>query len=572
MAKSEELKIIVSAEDLASRILQGIQKDILSIGAAYLSWTGVKEIIGGIKNILGDMISQTLESEKIWHNLSAALHQHGYAVEDNIRKTHRLGDSLLRTANISDEDYARAIQNLIDRGMKLADTERVIQDAADLASGTEMDFRTALDLVARASDGVVRGLKMYLGTIDESLPTAIKFEKILKLIEERFGGRSIENMNTASAALEQLSKQWGEFLETQGKIWNDPTKNVAYSLSESLSTLNKILDRGSIESFKELLKGMADNLKQDVDNGINPYIAALMIWFQKTKLLANEQYDLASANNVTLKSVKDDEEALKGLKRIYDFVISGMYEAGKASDGLLEKSKRLAAEGIYRLTQEYYEFNFAQMEAQNKLEAASTKQYLDIQFAQYVAYFKRINDRRRADAQAAEQMQDQIVGSMNNAISGIVGIFFGSKQSLADIFKGMAQDFITLFLQEILKSAVIAAAKLVSTLLIFDVPENDRRAAQSGRDYARHFISGITEGMNGFQPQFAGNLLPISYEHNAGGGTSANNNISFYSVGLTRDFINKEVIPVIQRAGVNRQTKIAYKKETLTGHRYGFVN
>ncbi len=112
---------------------------------------------------------------------------------------------------------------------------------------------------------------------------------------------------------------------------------------------------------------------------------------------------------------------------------------------------------------------------------------------------------------------DMAIGKLSN---NIVDAMSGGQLRLKEIFKDMAKDFLRLFIEQILRDVKLAlVAKLISLLKLFDVRANDMMAIQMGRDYAKFFQQGVSEGMDfgglagsmarGVMPQIGGSAIQI---------------------------------------------------------------
>ena len=99
-----------------------------------------------------------------------------------------------------------------------------------------------------------------------------------------------------------------------------------------------------------------------------------------------------------------------------------------------------------------------------------------------------------------------IMSGADTLADGIIIHGIKVRKHLGEIFRQIARDFMRYFLSEILKMAAMAAVKLVTTFILFDVHENDMKAVKSGLDYAKFFSSGIKTGLS--REDLAGNIRP----------------------------------------------------------------
>src|SRR3990172_6596477 len=173
MANQERIDIIIGAKDQASKTLQGLKNSIIGIGTAYLSWQGAK-------TILLDSIKAAIESEKVYDALSDAIDRHGGAWRVVEKRVRAFTSELQRTLGVSDEVVAQGLQKLIDAGMNTAKAMDAMRLATDVAAGAHIDLNSAIDLVAKASVGITRGLAQVNIKLDESGTAAEKADAAFK--------------------------------------------------------------------------------------------------------------------------------------------------------------------------------------------------------------------------------------------------------------------------------------------------------------------------------------------------------------------------------------------------------
>jgi len=107
-----------------------------------------------------------------------------------------------------------------------------------------------------------------------------------------------------------------------------------------------------------------------------------------------------------------------------------------------------------------------------------------------------------------ENVNAVMLGGIQRLSHGIAEAMFGTRKKLGDIFKGIAIDFVSLVVEEILKNiAKILVPKILALFAIFDKYQNDRMAERVGRDYARYFTKGaLVEFNRNFQPEILDSL------------------------------------------------------------------
>lgn len=236
MTQNEKIKITISAKDKASKVLGGIQKNIVGIGIAYLGWSAIS---GAITSI----IDKTVFHEKVITDLNAALRRHGFEVDDVGAKIEKFADAMQTMTGISDETIITATQSFIDFGNDAKTSMELVKVSMDLAAGGGMNLVSAVDLVGKASVGYTGTLSRYGIIIDESIPKTEKFAAALEQINARFGGAAQARVDTMAVKMKLLSEVWGDFQEKIGDL-------VLPAFISSLSSVIKV-----IENLSSILSG-----------------------------------------------------------------------------------------------------------------------------------------------------------------------------------------------------------------------------------------------------------------------------------------------------------------------------
>jgi hypothetical protein len=100
-------------------------------------------------------------------------------------------------------------------------------------------------------------------------------------------------------------------------------------------------------------------------------------------------------------------------------------------------------------------------------------------------------------ALTAKTVFETIGSSISTLADRITAAIFGAKIRLQDLWKSIAQDFVKLFIEEILKQiAIKLVTGILALLALFDKAKNDKMAIRIGQDYARLFTQGVMQGLN----------------------------------------------------------------------------
>jgi len=501
---SDKLKLIIGAQDKASGTLKKIGGAVAGIGAAYLGWRGVKNIIGGI-------VEAGMNYEKVWNDVAASLERHNFEVKESLKSVQDFSDKMQTLTGISDEVIGTSIQAFLDYNNDLKTSMNLVKVASDLAVGGHMDMKAAVDLVGKASVGYTGTLSRYGIIIDESIPKSEKFAEAIKQINQRFGGAAAARMKTSTGQMALLSQRVGDLKEKLFLLFSDELVNTIELASTSVSGFIKVLDRLTGDSYtvnintaidKEKLKSNFEYLIESMGQldltleGVA--LKASIAWnklFNPAAVIALEaQYETLG---VRIAARWAEEWTNAGI-----IIRNGLIKIKDASDSV-EKN---AADNAMKMADSWETlvlkkkmlldwYNEEEEEAMDRSTAIVTagiakqkRSYLDLQAA--------IQRYGRDHIDVYDAISYSMSRSMSNAASRIVGSLEFLQTKSTGVFKNMAADFIQYFIEEILKQvAAVLVVKIVKLLAFFDVYQNDMMAKRVGHDYASYFSQGVMEGI-----------------------------------------------------------------------------
>jgi len=526
---SDKLKLIIGAQDKASGTLKKIGGAVAGIGAAYLGWRGVKNIIGGI-------VEAGMNYEKVWNDVAASLERHNFEVKESLKSVQDFSDKMQTLTGISDEVIGTSIQAFLDYNNDLKTSMNLVKVASDLAVGGHMDMKAAVDLVGKASVGYTGTLSRYGIIIDESIPKSEKFAEAIKQINQRFGGAAAARMKTSTGQMALLSQRVGDLKEKLFLLFSDHLINVIKSASTAVSGFIKVLDEltsplGNLtepmETFDEKAVLLEKTLKsggaplytglQSIDNLFDNMGKSGGSVSKATKALETFEETVSRVVKATppetlAKLFGASEEEMKAWEsRIFNV---GRFSSAHAdATDTIKTHSREMVDGIAESTTAT---NDAAGAAEELAEVISVtipeaieieEEALEHSVTMFTAGIAK-QKRSHLDLQAATQRygRDHIdvydaVGSsmsqsMSNAVSRIVGSLDFLQTKSTGVFKNMASDFIQYFIEEILKQvAEYLVVELLKYLAMFDVYQNDMMAKRVGADYASYFSQGVMEGI-----------------------------------------------------------------------------
>lgn len=214
---------------------------------------GAAAAYGAIKAGIEIYKSATAAAEKqalAENNLTSALNARN--IDANINNLKDWASSLQNVTTTGDE----VILNLASQAAAFSGNETQIKTttkaAMDFAAATGKDAETAIKAIGSAINGQTNGLKelgIYLTENDKkqlkNLDTYERQEKIISLLNERYGGFSEKLASTPTGQIEQAKNSLGDIWENVGRLlksdYTPITKPIEY-VNTFLTEINKKFD------------------------------------------------------------------------------------------------------------------------------------------------------------------------------------------------------------------------------------------------------------------------------------------------------------------------------------------
>jgi hypothetical protein len=177
------------------------------------------------------------------------------------------------------------------------------------------------------------------------------------------------------------------------------------------------------------------------------------------------------------------------------------------------------------------------------------------------------------------RMTNTMKTMMGSALNNMVDRMLTGRESLGQIFKDIAKDFMNFFIKQALAAIANVFIPGLGSMLggIFDTPVNDRMAAEQGKHFAQWFHKGAFAEFAGgseLAVRSSGVGRNISAANsNIGNGSSGGSNVVMLNVSvsgnvMTEDFVESKVAPSLQRLIDNGRTLLSVDSENETGSRH----
>lgn len=154
-------------------------------------------------------IAAANESDKAWNAIGITLQNNGSSLDAMRGRLDALGETFLRTTRFGDEAAINSANTYIQITGDVANVEKGVAAAADLAAARHLDLEQATVLVARAMNGNTTALKR----MGIEIP---KNSDAIAILQQRFGGAAKGELNTFAGKTQQLGQYFGELKEEIG--------------------------------------------------------------------------------------------------------------------------------------------------------------------------------------------------------------------------------------------------------------------------------------------------------------------------------------------------------------------
>jgi hypothetical protein len=191
---------------------QKMQATLKRVGPALgtaAAAAGVAAIAIGV-----DAVQAFMEADAASTRLDKTLENLGLG--DRSDEVKQWADDMQYAANIADDELLDGFQKLARAGRDVADAQRDMQLAADVAAGADKDLASVVDALAGAYAGN-RGKLVKLGTgLDVAFLKTASLEEVTAKLAGTFGGQNDARNDTLAGAVSGVTNAMGELQESFG--------------------------------------------------------------------------------------------------------------------------------------------------------------------------------------------------------------------------------------------------------------------------------------------------------------------------------------------------------------------
>lgn len=573
-----------------SRFTQGI-------AVGNIVATAVTNAFRGLKNILVGTITAAGDTERQWNMVTAALERHKLATDDNMLAVRQFADDMQTLTGIADEEFGRAVQTMVDRGASLSQAFKLVSATADVAASKNKDMSQVLNEIA---DVIGRKdlltLEKYGVVVDKNVDFTTQLDQAIQQLNANFGGAASDVAQSYSVRVAVLQQKFGDLQEKVGtqllpvltELTNvaihfiDEFSNIAFA-SQFDSQGKQVVDTGGtiidmLKSINSHMTGWVNVtiggariignafgvIANVIQQAASPVVDTFIMMAQVLHGDFSDAWDTAKGivNNIGTE-IGDVVDDVTDLADSFNQLVTGMNQISSVGTVVTETvvgSTQAATNAIEQMTLEIPKM------------VDDTSDFLDEEVTMATHGMVEITRSAvHATANAAQQMHNMIGNAVNSMIDNMVT----GRQSFADIFKGIAEDFMIFFIKQALFMVTSMFIPGLGSLLgsIFDTPANDRMAARQGGDFMRWFIRGALAEDQGVSPMAVGitrsanKVVPVAAGSSGGGSGMVVLNVSVSGNVMTDSFIEKTVAPKLRQLVVDGRSLLNIKNENKTGGR-----
>lgn len=241
----------------AGKATTSLDKSVKQLGKTLAGVFGAQQLLKFAKNAASAFIEDQREATRLAiavKNLGLAFE--APAIEDYIQKLSRL-------SGVTDSELRPSMQALLQITGSVTESQKILNQALDVAAATGIDVSTVAQDIGRAYTGNTRALRKYnLGLTQAELTTS-SYVDVQARLNTLFSGANSAQLQTYAGQMSLLTVAAGEASETIGKglidamITLTESKDVTDFVNKIDSVAQSISNViGSVGRFSTVIKGL----------------------------------------------------------------------------------------------------------------------------------------------------------------------------------------------------------------------------------------------------------------------------------------------------------------------------
>jgi hypothetical protein len=221
----ESTKVLKNTEDQSSSFFNAFKGGALKLAGTFVAITGGFEAIR-------TGINEAVQDAKLTRQIEASLLAIGDASAGTVQEILDFADAVKDATGVSDDLVKSTFITAQNFGISTDKAKDLTKAAIDLAAATGTDVDSAVRLLGGTFDGTVGKLANYGQEFRNLTKEQLQAGDAIDLVNQKFGGTAIKDLDTYSGRLGQLSNSFGDLLKELGKtITESPTLQALFKLT-----------------------------------------------------------------------------------------------------------------------------------------------------------------------------------------------------------------------------------------------------------------------------------------------------------------------------------------------------
>jgi len=468
----------VKSVDGISKSIFTMKNALLGVAAFFATGFAAKKFINAAAE-QEDAINKLNVALSITGKFSESASKDIQAYASTLQSTTRYGDELI----LKNAALIQSLGNLDKDGLK-----RATKAAIDMSAALGIDLTAAATLVGKAAAGEIGSFSRYGVIIKKGADNAETFAKALTALEGKFGGTAAQQVDTFSGKFDQLSNNWGDFIENIGFFitQSHAAESSINALNRAVKGLNATFGKKELPLADQLFNATKEmnRLLGSIERVENRSKSFGKVWIDTISgALGGTVEDMKSEANY-LKSIISDlnkkiveEQKINGQKRVIqnkitlDEMLSQLNAFGIKTIGQLkaQKEKGLellkASNEVKLITAEEYELRKLELitryDEQIKALSASTSAEINGQWESFNDGFKSMLRQAKTGTANLRGMFSDVGKAAKENLAGAIGGAFSSFGKALVEGDNALKAFTKAFIASIGQAAIATGTKFI---------------------------------------------------------------------------------------------------------------
>lgn len=205
--------------------------------------------------------------------LAKAAENNPYMSQSSVDALIRYAREIQTTTGVADNAILQTMTVLTASGRTVAETEKIIAAAADMAAGGAMDFESACDALNKTFTGTVGRMGQLAQGLDGLSESELKNGKAVDILAEKYKGIAEATLSTGPAlenAKQNFKEALGELTAPSADMWNNFWQSFYNGGVTVINAISRKIDEMQDKAnAKEIAGNLEKEIKQAVKDGMS---------------------------------------------------------------------------------------------------------------------------------------------------------------------------------------------------------------------------------------------------------------------------------------------------------------